>query len=98
VRWPAVILGVVLVAFAFAAATRVTDTREGLIAEVVTLLGGRRSEPAALSPCRAKGELDPEVRSAGDAVSRLSKPRSRNDVLLGAAASRSRSSSWAASR
>ncbi len=29
-----------LVALAFAAATRVTDTREGLVAEVITLLGG----------------------------------------------------------
>jgi len=31
---------VALVALAFAAATRVTDTREGLVAEVITLLGG----------------------------------------------------------
>jgi hypothetical protein len=30
----------VLIAIAFAAATRVADTREGLIAEVITLLGG----------------------------------------------------------
>ena len=29
-----------LIALAFAAATRVTDTREGLVAEVLTLLGG----------------------------------------------------------
>jgi hypothetical protein len=33
-------MGIVLIAVAFAAATRVADTREGLIAEVVTLLGG----------------------------------------------------------
>jgi hypothetical protein len=32
--------GVALVAVAFAAATRVADTREGLIAEVITLLAG----------------------------------------------------------
>ena len=32
--------GIALIALAFAAATRVADTREGLIAEVVTLLGG----------------------------------------------------------
>jgi len=31
---------VALIALAFAAATRVTDTREGLVAEVITLLGG----------------------------------------------------------
>jgi len=34
------VAGVALVALAFAAATRVTDTREGLVAEVMTLLGG----------------------------------------------------------
>jgi hypothetical protein len=39
-RWPALGAGVVLVAVAFAAATRVADTREGLIYEVVTLLSG----------------------------------------------------------
>ncbi len=39
-RWPALGAGVVLVAAAFAAATRVADTREGLIYEVVTLLAG----------------------------------------------------------
>lgn len=39
-RWPALGGGVVLVAVAFAAATRVADTREGLIYEVVTLLAG----------------------------------------------------------
>ncbi|HEX9098432.1 MAG TPA: hypothetical protein VF956_02975 [Candidatus Dormibacteraeota bacterium] len=39
-RWPALGAGVVLVAVAFGAATRVADTREGLIYEVVTLLAG----------------------------------------------------------
>jgi hypothetical protein len=37
-RWLALGVGVLLMALAFAAATRVADTREGLIAEVVTLL------------------------------------------------------------
>jgi peptidoglycan/LPS O-acetylase OafA/YrhL len=36
----AVVAGVALVVVAFTAATRVADTREGLIAEVVTLLAG----------------------------------------------------------
>jgi len=40
VRWPALGTGVVLIVVAFAAATRVADTREGLIYEVVTLLAG----------------------------------------------------------
>jgi hypothetical protein len=40
VRWPALGAGVVLIVVAFAAATRVADTREGLVYEVVTLLAG----------------------------------------------------------
>ncbi len=39
-RWLSLATGVVLIAVAFAAGTRVADTREGLIAEVITLLGG----------------------------------------------------------
>jgi hypothetical protein len=39
-RWLSLTAGVALVAIAFAAATRVADTRAGLISEVVTLLAG----------------------------------------------------------
>ncbi|GAC1508738.1 MAG: hypothetical protein NVS1B3_10230 [Candidatus Dormibacteraceae bacterium] len=39
-RWLSLIAGVGLVAIAFGAATRVSNTREGLIAEVITLLAG----------------------------------------------------------
>lgn len=39
-RWFSMTTGAVLIAVAFAAATRVADTRAGLIAEVITLLGG----------------------------------------------------------
>jgi hypothetical protein len=40
VRRLSLIAGIALVAIAFGAATRVADTREGLIAEVITLLAG----------------------------------------------------------
>jgi hypothetical protein len=40
VRRASVFVGIVLVAVAFASATRVANTREGLIAEVITLLAG----------------------------------------------------------
>jgi hypothetical protein len=40
VRRLSLIAGIGLVALAFAAATRVADTREGLIAEVITLFAG----------------------------------------------------------
>lgn len=39
-RWLALGTGIVLIGVAFAAGTRVADTRGGLIAEVITLLGG----------------------------------------------------------
>jgi hypothetical protein len=39
-RWPALGAGVALIAVAFLAATRVADTREGLVYEVITLLAG----------------------------------------------------------
>jgi hypothetical protein len=39
-RWVALAIGVALVAVAFAAGSRVADTREGLIAEVITLFAG----------------------------------------------------------
>ena len=39
-RWVFLIAGVALVALAFGAATHVADTREGLIAEVITLFAG----------------------------------------------------------
>jgi hypothetical protein len=40
VRWVSLGAGIALVVVAFAAATRVADTREGLIAEAITLLAG----------------------------------------------------------
>lgn len=39
-RWLSLTAGIALIALAFAAATRVADTRQGLIAEVITLLAG----------------------------------------------------------
>jgi predicted lipid-binding transport protein (Tim44 family) len=39
-RWVSLGAGIALIVLAFAAATQVADTREGLIAEVITLLAG----------------------------------------------------------
>jgi len=39
-RWLSLAGGFALIVLAFAAASRVTDTRAGLVAEIVTLLGG----------------------------------------------------------
>ena len=39
-RWLALVAGAGLIALAFGAGTRVADTREGLVAEVITLMAG----------------------------------------------------------
>jgi hypothetical protein len=39
-RWISMVAGAGLIALAFGAGTRVADTREGLIAEVITLMAG----------------------------------------------------------
>lgn len=82
-RWPALILGVALVAVAFMAAGRVADTRQGLIFEVVTLLAGlaggslflyglvartRRARPAGGLQSVAEQTPQPHVRTANDLV------------------------------
>src|SRR6266576_2169185 len=75
-RWPAVVVGFALIALAVAAVTRVSDTREGLIAEVVTLLAAvvgislsiyglaARRRPGSPSPPRAIQQ--PHPRSTKD--------------------------------
>ena len=78
--------GLLLIAVAFAGASRVADTREGLIAEVVTLLSGlagtglllyglvpRRRRAGGPGPPPASGLTPKRAR------------RSANDLVLGAA-------------
>lgn len=70
---------------AFAAATRVADTREGLVAEIVTLLGGMTGVVLLIYGLAARRR---DV-SAPSPASRFDhhqspRPRSRRDLLLGA--------------
>ncbi len=79
-RWFALAAGVALLVLAFAAAGRVADTRQGLIAEVITLLAGvsgislatyglaaRRRAPGQTEPPRSLAPPSPPVgRSARD--------------------------------
>ena len=84
-RWIASLAGLALVAIAFIAASNVADTREGLIAEVITLLAGLGGVVLllyGLVPKRGEGARDaipasPSPRRPG--------PRSANDLLLGSA-------------
>jgi hypothetical protein len=84
-RWAALFAGVALVVLAVAAVTRVADTREGLVAEIVTLLSAlagisllmygltARPRPAAV------GGVQP-VRPSASAPRR----RTPRDLVLGA--------------
>jgi MFS family permease len=74
--------GLLLIAVAFIAATRVADTREGLIAEVVTLLSGLAGVGFLLYGLVPKR---PARTSASAPLPRPSRParRSANDLLVG---------------
>ena len=90
-RWISLGAGVALVALAFAAATRVSDTREGLIAEVITLLGGLAGVALLIYALTARRQSHgPTTRTAsrsdfpGQLGGEESPPRARRDILLGA--------------
>lgn len=88
-RWISVGVGAALVALAFAAATRVSDTREGLIAEVITLLGGLAGVAlliygltvgrASHGPTRTASRSDLPGQRGGENPH----PRVRRDILFG---------------
>jgi len=85
VRWHAVVAGMALVTLAFAAATRVSDSREGLIAEIITLLGGLAGVSLLIYGLAARRRPSSVLATSSRAPSRLTpRPRSRNDLLLGA--------------
>lgn len=68
-------------ALAFAAATRVSDTREGLIAEVITLLGGLAGVALLIYGLTARNR--PPTPPTPERTAAASRPRSTNDLLLG---------------
>ena len=82
--------GLALVVLAFAAASRVSDTREGQVAEVVTLLGGLAgiglltyafaSRPRATSSSSSSSSTSPVTRTPALGGRR----RSSRDLVLGA--------------
>ena len=78
----ALVAGLALVIFAFAAATRVADTREGLIAEVVTLLAGVGGVGALIYGLASRQGTLATERAAR--APRPVRPRTTTDLLLGA--------------
>lgn len=82
-RAVAIVTGVALIVIAFIAAGRVADTREGLIAEITTLLAGLAGVIVllyGLVPRQQRGQPAPPP---PDRASRDDAPRSANDLLLG---------------
>ena len=77
--------GIALIAVAVAAVTRVSDTREGLIAEVITLLGGAAGISLLIYglAARPRPATVPASRSAPVAAARGA--RSAGDLRLGGA-------------
>jgi hypothetical protein len=81
VRWLALAAGAALVAIAFVAGSRVADTREGLIAEVIALLAGLAGvslvmygwvaaniRPHAASAPQVNSSPVPQIRTANELV------------------------------
>jgi hypothetical protein len=83
VRWLALVAGAALLVLAFAAAGRVTDTREGLVAEVVTLLGGGTGFVLLIYSFAARKRAAPPPSPAKTAAPRTEYRRTTRDVLLG---------------
>jgi membrane protein implicated in regulation of membrane protease activity len=82
VRRLSLIAGIGLVALAFGAATRVADTREGLIAEVITLLAGFAGVSLVLTGLFASGR--PATRQHVQRAPPLARRPSTRDFTLGA--------------
>ena len=78
------VAGIALVVLAFAAATRVTDTREGLVAEVITLLGGLAGVALLIYALAARRRPRGAQAAASSSASMASaRRRSTRDLALG---------------
>ena len=84
-RWIAIVVGLAFVTIAFVAAGRVADTREGLIAEVITLFAGLVGVLVLLYGLVPKRQTTTSAVSAPARTLKPSRPRSANDLLMGCA-------------
>lgn len=82
-RWLALVAGAGLIALAFGAATHVADTREGLIAEVITLMAGLVGVSLLLYGLLA-GAARPAPRPSTSSAAPL-RPSSGKEFTIGAA-------------
>ena len=82
-RWPSLLAGVALVVLAFAAASHVADTREGLIAEVVTLFSGLAGIALLLYGLTARRAPSASSPGAAGRTDDWSRTRTANDLVMG---------------
>jgi hypothetical protein len=84
-RWVSLGAGAALVVLAFVAVTRVSDTHEGLIAEVITLLAGLAGVGLLVYGLVARGETRGlRLPALPTPIRTPPRPRSTRDALLGA--------------
>lgn len=76
-------IGLLLVAVAFVSATNVADTREGLIAEVVTLMAGLAGVSLLLYGLIPKRAAPASAGRTQPTQGSTKGPRTANDLLLG---------------
>ena len=83
-RWTALAAGAALTALAFVAVTRVADTRQGLLAEVITLLAGLAGVSLLIYGLTARKRPDAGRMPAAMEIKQTERARSSRDLLLGA--------------
>lgn len=84
-RWLALAAGLALVALAFAAATRVADTRAGLVAEIITLLSGMAGVGLLIYAFAARRRIATAISPPPlPSLRQAPQTRSSKDLLLGA--------------
>jgi hypothetical protein len=84
-RWLALVAGAALIALAAASVIRVADTREGLIAEVVTLFAAMAGVILLIYGLAARPRPAPaQALTRRPAAADLPRKRERGDLLLGA--------------
>ena len=83
-RWVALVAGLGLVAVAFVAGGRVADTREGLVAEIVALLGGLAGVCFILYGLVAGARTGPSTARTSRPIAPAPTPRPASDLAFGA--------------
>lgn len=83
-RWLALVAGAALIALAAASVIRVADTREGLIAEVVTLFAATAGVILLIYGLAARRRPVGPRQPSPSPPARRPRPRTNRDLLLGA--------------